>query len=463
MIAFAIHAFLLVTAFADTAQESSPRTELLIQTPDGWESREQNSTLLLTPKDLVAGQVYTVLVPGLPRKVGTVRGLLEVAQATLGQVGAFKPAHEPAAARTDGGWEFEVVIGTLTKDGKGLAGQAMGLRKGEKEGIILVLSDSVATMQRYSEAFNLMVRSMDRPKAAAAETLPAGQVDLVYTVPQGWKTTPQGGAVVLSWSNEATKAPSEILHKYQLILLPSQPLKDGLRKTFLDFWAAQMSPMFETSIMPLPEFRRLKTGAICACDVDDRAKVKQGETPAGLFSAGLYVLAQGKRAVPILAFFVNKFRDADAALLAFMESARIPNAGDDAIVPLTPAELPGEWAESSMSMANYVSGGRVVGDASIFVGSTITLNSDGTFKFHFVGIGRGQRIVEDDEGKWNVEDTTLILDGKQRKRRYTVFGYGGDPKVGRFLVLSIYDNNDMQLDLGSPRDANQSKTYKKRE
>jgi hypothetical protein len=463
MVAFAIHAFLLAAAFANAAQETNPRTELPIQAPDSWESREQNSTLLLTPKDLAAGQVYTVLVPGLPKKVGTVRGLLDVAKATLGQVGVFKPANEPAGAKTEGGWEFEVVIGTLMKDGKGLAGQALGLRKDEKEGIILVLSDSVATMQKYSDAFNAMVRSLGRPKAALAETPPAGPVDLVYTVPEGWKATPQGGAVVLSWSNEATKGPSEILHKYQLIILPSLPLKDGLRKTFLDFWAAQMSPMFETSIMPLPAFRRLKSGAICACDVDDRAKVKQGETPAGLFSAGLYVLAQGKRAVPIIAFFVNKFRDADAPLLAFMESARIPNAGDDAIVPFTATELPGEWEESSMSMANYVSGGRVVGDASIFVGSTFTLNAEGTFKFHFVGIGRGQRVVDDDEGKWSVEDTTLTLDGKQRKRRYTVFGFGGDPKVGRFLVLSIYDNNDMRLDLGSPRDAYQSKTYKKKD
>ncbi len=466
MITFPIHVLLVLGAFLAPVQDAKPRTELPIQTPTGWESRDQDSTLLLTPKDLAAGQVYAVLVPGLMQKVGTVRKLLEVAKATLGQVGEFKPANERAGAKTDPGWEFEVVIGTLKKGGKDLMAQAMGLRKGDKEGIILILSDSVATLQKYAETFNAMVRLMDAPlPASAPPAAGAGAVDLVYTAPDGWTAKPQGGTVLLSWSNESSKGPSDSLRKYQLIILPSQPIQAGLRKTFLDFWDAQLKPAFETSIMPLPMLRRLKSGALCAFDIDDGAKAKNGqETPGGLFSVGLYVVAQGRRAVPIVGIFLNRIREIDAPLLALMDSARIPKAGDDKIIPFTQAEIAGDWVESSLSMANYVTAsGKVVGDASLFTGSGVTLNPDQTFKYHFVAVGRGTTITADDQGKWSVDDTHLILEGKARTRRYVVYGFGKDPKVASFLALSMSFDADAPLDLGFPRGSFQSTIFKKKE
>lgn len=460
-----VHALIVLGALLAPAQDAKPRIDLPVQAPEGWESRLQDSTLLLVPKDLAAGQVYTVLIPGLTQRVGTVRGLLDLAKATLGQVGEFKPAHDPAGSKTDPGWEFEVVIGALTKSGKDLMAQAMGLRKGEKEGMILIISDSVATMQKYSDAFNIMVRTMDAPKASpAAPAAGEGVVDLVYTAPDGWTATPQAGSTLLSWSNEKSKGQFDSVRKYQLVILPSQPLKDGLRKTFLDFWDAQLKPAFDTSVMPLPMLRRLKSGRICAFDLDDRAKTKDGRALPGILSVGLYVVAQGNRAVPIVGIFLNRIRDIDAPLLALMESARIPNAGDDKIVPFTAADIAGDWAESSMSIATFVTAsGQYAGDASIATASGFTLNSDETFKYHFVGVGRGKTITENEQGKWSVDDTTLVLVGKDRTRRYIVYGFGKDPKVGTFLALSVSYATDVQLDLGFPRGAFQSTTFKRKE
>jgi len=461
MIVLPVHA-LLALALSTRSPQANPPTELPIQAPAGWESREQDSTLLFTPKDLPAGQVYTVLIPGLTQKIGTVRKLLEVAKATIGQVGEFKPANDPAGAKTDSGWEFEVVIGTLAKSGKNLMAQAMGLRKGEKEGIILVLSDSVATMQKYSEAFNAMVRRMDasepHPVAAAA----AGAVDLVYTVPDGWTATSQGSTVLLSWSNEATKGQFDNLKKYQLILLPSQPLKDTLRKTFRDLWDTVLAQPFETSILPLPMLRRLKSGALCAFDLADGAKYKSGQNPGGPLGVALYLLARGSRVVPMVGLFVFRGKELDETLLKFMESARIPNSGDEPIVPFTASEVTGAWTESSVALANYVQNGRVVGDASIVTGSDLTLNADGVFKSRFVAFQRGKALVTEDEGKWTIDDCTLTLQGKAT-HWYVVHGVGKDSKAGSLLVLADYYDNDIQLRLGDPRGYFQSTTFKKKE
>ncbi|HXX93231.1 MAG TPA: hypothetical protein VEN81_06330 [Planctomycetota bacterium] len=461
MISVAFHALMIVGALRAPAQDAKPRSELPLSAPAGWDRQEKDGTLALTPRDLEAGTIYTVLIPGLPQKMGTVRQLLELAKATLGQVGEFKPSNEPVGARTEGGWEFEVVIGTLAKNGKNLMAQGLGLKKGDREGIILILSDSVPTMERYSAPFNTMVRSMDAPKAAPAAAPAAGGVDLVYTIPEGWTATPQAGAVVLSRSNEATRAQFQALNKYQLIILPSQPLKDSLRKTFRDLWDVQFTQSLETSVMPFPMLRRLKSGALLAFDLAAGAKYRDGRDPGGFLEAGLYILARGNRFVPMVALYINRLKELDEPLLKFMESATIPDAGDGPVVPFAASEIAGAWTESSISIASYVRNGQVVGDASLFTGSEFTLNPDGTFKSRFVVARSGKTLVFNDEGKWTVDDLSLNLQGNE-KRQYTVYGVGKDPKLGDFLVLSEYYNNNAQINPGDPRGYFQFLTFKKK-
>ncbi|HXX92975.1 MAG TPA: hypothetical protein VEN81_05035 [Planctomycetota bacterium] len=461
----AIQALLFLAALQAPAQEAKPRTELPVSAPTGWEMKDQDSTLLLTPKDLEAGKIYSVIVPGLPQKMGTVRKLLEVAKATLGEAGDFKPANEPVTAKTRQDWEFEIVIGSLTKNGRSLMAQAMGLKKGDKEGIILILSDSVPTMQKYADTFNAMVHLMDAPLPTPPSPAPAsGTVDLTYTLPDGWTATPKEGSVLVSWTNERTKGQFDQDQKCQLIILPSQPLQDSVRKTFLSFWAANLDPAFETSIAPLPMVRRLKSGVLCAVDLDDRAKLKGGGSVPGLLSAGLFLLAQGNRVVPIVGMILNPTKALEGPLTAFLETARIPNAGEAKIVAFGAEEFSGEWKESSMSLASYVSSsGRIVGDASIATGSGITVNADGTFKSYFVGVGRGQTVTENDEGKWTLDDTLLTLEGKKRTRKLFVYGVGQNPKVGSFLVLAISFASETPVSLLFPRNVFQSTTYKKKE
>jgi hypothetical protein len=465
MISLAIHTFLVLGALQQPpAQNAKPRTELPVSAPTGWEMKEQDSTIVLTPKDLEAGKIYSVIAPGLPQKMGSVRKLLEVGKAVLAQFGEFKPANEPVGAKTRQDWEFEVVVGTLTKDGKSLMAQAVGLKKGEKEGILLILSDSVPTMQKYADTFNAMVHLFDAPVPAAAPAAPAAaSVDLAYTVPEGWTSAPLGPSVVLSWSNEATKTQFQYLVKYQFIILPSQPLKGDLRKAYRELWEGQVTPLVETSVTPYPMLRRLKSGALCAFDLADNAKYKSGQNPGGPLGVALYLLARGNRFVPMLGLFVMRDKTLSDVLEKFMESARIPNAGDDPIATFTPAEVVGTWTYSSASLANYVRNGQVVGDASMSHQAELTLRADGTFKFLTVYTKSSVPTVFDDQGQWSIDDVTLVLKGK-KSESYRLDGVGKNLKDD-VLVLSAYTRNaaDAQLNLGDPRGYFQSTTYKKKQ
>ncbi len=71
MVAFLV----LGTLQQPPAQNAKPRTELPLSAPTGWEMKEQDSTIVLIPKDLEAGKIYSVIAPGLPQKMGTVRGV----------------------------------------------------------------------------------------------------------------------------------------------------------------------------------------------------------------------------------------------------------------------------------------------------------------------------------------------------------------------------------------------------
>jgi hypothetical protein len=57
-------------------------------------------------------------------------------------------------------------------------------------------------------------------------------------------------------------------------------------------------------------------------------------------------------------------------------------------------------------------------------------------------------VREKDSGTWTVEDDELVL---SKGGRISLLGCGGDPKVGRFLVLGTYANQKSRLRLTNPR------------
>ena len=440
---------LLLSALLPVVQAGPPRKgDLPLQVPPGWDSRTQEGARVLVPKDLPEGKIYTVVVPDLTRKLGSLKELLEAAKASLGEAGTFKPARDPAGAKNDAGWEFEVVIGALEKDGNSILAQAVALRKGEEEGILLLVSDSVATMEKYSNAFSAMVRTVGAPKAAPP-AVAAGKVDLKYTPPPGWTTQALDGGVLL----EGLKDEGSYKVVYRVLILPSQPLEGSLRKTFLEAWASQIKPTVETSIVPLPLVRRLKSGMAVAFDQDPAARNKEGVRHHG----GLYLLARGTRCVPILGLYFNmgNTNELEKALDVLFESAEIPGAGTEKVALIDPADLLGDWSTSSSSIANYVTAsGAYAGDASIATGEHVSLNKEQTYRKVLIAITNKQRLKEADEGKWKVDDNELVLlgkDGEGKGRRYRIFGVGGDEKGGSFLVLSSYADTPQQADLTSPR------------
>jgi hypothetical protein len=419
---------------------------LPVQVPEGWTGKRQEAAFVLTPKDLPAGKLYTVISADLTEKVGSMKGLLDAGKASLGESGTFKPLRDPAAGSSVGGWDYEVLMGPLEKEGATLMAQLVAFRKGEEEGLILSIADSLETLTKYSEGFTAIVRRVGAPKEAPVA---AGKVDLRYKAPEGWvaKTLDQGVLLTEEKSDPYEK------HSYRLMILPSEPLTGSLRAKFLDVWAAQIQPGITTTIVPLPLIRRLKGGSVVAFDQDPSAKTKDGVAHHG----GLYLLARGNRCVPILCFYfgLGNTKALQAALEPLLESAEIPGANDAAISLMDAADLVGNWNTSSMSLANYVTAaGAYAGDASAATADYLHLNKDGTFAKTLIAITAQRRLKETSEGTWKLEDDMLRLTPKAvdaKPQGYRVFGTGGDAKGGSFLVLSTYSNTDEQADLCIPR------------
>jgi hypothetical protein len=422
--------------------------DLPLQLPDGWESKREEGVLMITPKQVDEGRIYTVLVPPLTKKLGKLRLLLDAGKESLAEVGKFTPATDPVAGKSGGQWDFEFVIGTLAVGEKQLMAQATGLIKGEDEGVILVLSDSVETMLKYGDGLSAMLRSVGAPKAAppAGAGVARSAKDLKFTLPPGWEAKEAGGEVILEkWEQ---KGDPNLERKYSLIILGSAPLRETLRKEFLATWKEQITPIFETKIAPLPMMRRLKSGLAVAYDVDDDAKNVKKVT----LIAGLYVLSQGKRVVPIVAVFNGFSPVLEADLLQIFESASIADAGEGQAPLYDAAEFAGEWNKSSVSLASFVtSSGGYAGDASMSIDITHILNADGTFTYKFTSVGRTAMHIER-KGTWKLDDMYLTCTEKDKAPYgYRLFGYGSDPKVGRFMVMAIAAGTAQQLDLSNPR------------
>lgn len=424
------------------------QTEVPIQVPDGWEARREQGVLLAMPKQLDPGTVYTVLVPPLAKKLGSLKLLLDACKETLGEVGKFEPATDPVRGKTDGQWEFEFVIGTLEQDGKKLMAQATGLIKGGDEGILLVISDSLETMLKHADRLNLMLRSVGAPKAAppaAGGGTAAATKHLKFRLPAGWQSSPGTNDLLLE-KTENKGVPGEMTFK--LILLPSRPLQDNLRKTFHAVWAEQITPIMTPSFAPLPMMRRLKSGLAVAYEVDPGAKNVKGVTIIG----GLYLLSQGKLVVPMIAVHSGISPGLEADLLELLESGSIADAGDEKTPLFDAADLAGEWHKSSVSLANFVTaGGAYAGDASMSIDIIFTLNAGGAYKYQFTSVGRTAMHLKR-EGTWTVDDMSLAVTEKDKAPyRYRLFGVGGDAKSGRYLVMSFAADTAQQLDLSNPR------------
>ncbi|HZE95706.1 MAG TPA: hypothetical protein VE981_01650 [Planctomycetota bacterium] len=428
--------------------EDPGKGRLPLQTPESWIGKRQEGAFVLVPKDLPQGKLYTVVSADLQTKVGSLDGLLDAGKASLGQSGTFKALKGPAESKSEGGWDYKVLIGALEKEGAALPVQVIAFRKGEDEGLVMVVSDSVETLEKYSDAFSAMIRSVGAPKTAAPAAPAATANDVRYKAPEGWTSKTLDGGIVMFTLD---KKDFYEQYSYRILILPSEPLQGTLRQKFQNLWTVHVNGNFTTTIVPIPLVRRLKSGMAVAVDQDGRAKNKDGVVQ----HAGLTLLARGNRCVPILGFYFGLGNTdlLQKALEPMLESAEIPGSGDDRVALVDAADLPGSWSTSSVSLANYVtSAGAYAGDASIATGEGVTLNKDGTFKRSFRAVSAKMRFQENSEGTWKTDDNLLDLTLKDgSKQVYRIFGVGGDAKGGTFLILSNAANTEQQADLCIPR------------
>jgi hypothetical protein len=232
--------------------------DLPIKAPVGWKSEKQDGSTVLTPGDVPSGKIYVVMVTPITGKAGSLDEVYATGKKSVEEIGTFKPAHDPRQAASEGGWDYKFVLGTLEKGDRGLVAQVVGIKKGDEGGNIVVLSDSVETMEKYVDPLNAMLRGIGAKPAPVSKG--SGTPDLQYNVPPGWTQTKVNGFPLL------VKEKNEEYTKYRVSLLvfPTEPLSGSIREQFVGYWNSFITPNYETNIAPIPMMVRLKSGHACA-------------------------------------------------------------------------------------------------------------------------------------------------------------------------------------------------------
>lgn len=435
----------LVLALCAFASLSNPGrlADLPLTAPKGWKVEKQDKAIVYSPENMAEGKFFAAMATATEGRAGSIDVLLDAAKKMASDIGTLKIATEPKDGKSDGGWDYKFVLGSLEIKGRTLIVETMALKKGDEGGVIVVLSDSIETMTSYADPFMAMIRGLGA--TPGKETAKAEAVDLQYTVPDGWTQTQINGFPLL------VKEKNEEYTKYRvsLLIFPTEALGSNLREQFMGYWNSFVTPNYTTKIAPIPLMSRMKSGQACAFDAEWSAKDKNGNVAC----VAIYMLAHGGKVVPVMGIFSGTDWTGEKAIESevehFLDTAKIPGTTSEKVTLFNAASLAGEWSESGTEYANYVTrSGTYVGDATISTASYFTLGSDNSYKRTLLAIGAAGNIREKDAGTWSIEDDELVL---SNGGRYTILGNGSDPKVGRFLVIGNYANQRARLKFTNPR------------
>lgn len=426
-----------------------------LQAPTGWRSEQQDGATVLTPGDVAEGKLYTVMVALAEGRAGGLDELLEGARLMVAETGTFTAAIEPKQSRSDGGWDYKFVLGTIQQGDRALLANLMAISKGDEGGVVVALADSAETMARYADAFAEMVRGMGVAGPASVPAT-AGAVDLEYAVPAGWVEQEVNGLPLLV----KEKNEQWVKYRFSLLIFPTENSTGSVREQFDGYWRSFVTPNYTSTVAPLPLMARTKSGYACAFDADSEAKDRNG----GEATVALYMLAHGGRVVPVMGIYSGPDWTFDKAaedeIGQFLHSARIPGVSTDAVPLFSAADLAGEWSQSSSEFANYVTaGGAYAGDATISTGAYLRLGPDGSYSHTLLALTRDTTVREKSEGTWTVDDDDLVL---SEGGRFSLLGYGSAAEVGRFLVLGNYANSESRLQFTNPRGLFQAQWFRAR-
>lgn len=432
-------------------------SDIPLKTPAGWTSSKNEGATVMTPGDVPEGKAYNVVITPVQGKAGTLDAIYGVAKKMVAEVGTYTASIEPKQAQSEGGWDFQFTIGVVAKGDGAFLAQVMAVKKGDEGGTVIVVSDSIETMQKYSDPFAKMLRELggSGKPSTPPEVKGDGSVDLQYNVPAGWVETKKEGATVI----EASKDEFYDKWRWTLVVLPSQPLNGSLGDNFREYWSSLVSANYESATVPLPLTARLNDGYVCAFDTDESTKHKTSGAQPRMVS--VFLMAHGNRFVPMLFISYGYSRQLETDLNQFIETARIPGSSNAKIPMFSSPEIAGDWNEGSASIAHYVtSSGDYAGDASIFTSSSFHLQSDQTYIHYFMAITGSTRLKEKQEGSWSVDEDELVVSHDNKVDRYSLLGYGNDPKAGRFLVLGTYANVKAKISFANPRGTGHASWYK---
>ena len=285
------------------------------------------------------------------------------------------------------------------------------------------------------------------PRQPASE----GGYDLVYRLPQGWnESRTYLNAITLGFDQEDFY---NHLHP-RIHVFPSRARQGTVNDQYRALWnEIVVAPGEFSSTVPAgPLRRRTHSGYAMAMDVKNTTLAKGN----GYVSVGLYVIHTDEKLVPILTTNLDWHYKEVAE--AFFDNLTVRGAPASKTPLFDTSELAGHWSTQAVSVATYVNAsGGYAGDASIATADGLFLDADGTFRSHFVGVGRGMAVQEDDQGRWKVEDDMLVLAGKRTDKR-RIWGHGTAPQ-GNPDSICMVPYGAAQPQYFSPEDGINSSWY----
>ena len=288
---------------------------------------------------------------------------------------------------------------------------------------------------------------------APAPAASGGSYDLVYQIPQGWnESRTYLNAITLGFDQE-----DFYNHVHPRIhIFPSRPRQGAIDDQFRALWNELVVTPGEFSQMDPPRPMRRRTGRGYAMDLDARPTTL---TKGGYVTVGLYVIYTDDKLVPILT--TNLSWQLDGVVNPFFDGVEIRGEAPSKTPLFATRELAGHWSTQAVSLSSYVNAnGDYAGDASLATADGIFLDPDGSFRSHFVGLGRGQAVQTDDSGQWSIDDDTLVLSGHERTERRRIWGRGAAPQ-GNPDSLCMVPYGDSRPTYTKPDDQVNSSWYGK--
>jgi hypothetical protein len=419
--------------------------------PTGWTIGRSATAVTFTHVDQKAG-TYAILgvYQSTPSRGSSEQDFSAEWDAIIRNGFSTGPTPKPVTGRTSAGLSY-LVGGADATQGEVLSYVRLFvfLVSGRVVSIVLSASNTAALAARDA-VINRFLGSLRLDGDAATQTsetpLSPTSAGLTCPTPASWQRVETGGRLTIERVEDLGFGQKNL---FRLTFLHPVLAKGGAFRIFNTLWKQVAPQTFAEPIQPLPLRMRLKSGASLFYD-GGNMRLRQGNVEV---TGMVYVVIQGGLATAAVGVFTGWDASLDRELREIFDGTRITGVAGKEPPLFTRGELVGRWRYSTSALGNWVdSAGNFVGDASIAVGETLTLNADGSFRDQFAAVNSGGTMSTDTSGPFSVEDDLLVMRSRSENKttRYRITGVGrsADGRA-KFLLLGIARDDFPCLSAGS--------------